>query len=404
MDSPRLPVGERIAYYRRKNGNRSQAAIAGLCGITDRYLSLIENGKRTPSADVLARIAAELGVSVAALLDEGTIPEPVAADSAAPGVARALMGCGPSRSSELVIPAQLRERVEQAWRVWQSCPERFTEAARILPALIGDVEHAVRAQRRGSDETVRREVLCTAADLYGLLRSYCRRTGRLDLSLMAADRAIRAAEDADDPVRMAAAQWNIGHVLLSHDRDSAADEAREVALLAVEQVKRTPATPEATAMQGALELVAVVADARSRRWWHARDRLEKQAAPLGKQVGDVNVQWTVFGPTNVDLHAMSIEMLAGDAAEGLRVADQVETSRLPSLERQFTFTLEVARCCYLRREDPAALVHLLEVEVLAPEDLLRSAPALVMVAGLLKRVRPTYRRQVAGLAERLGLT
>lgn len=76
----------------------------------------------------------------------------------------------------------------------------------------------------------RREVLCRAADLYGLLRSYCRRTGRLDLALMVADRQLRAAEDADDPIRLPAARWILGHCLLS--QEGGAEEAGEVARLA----------------------------------------------------------------------------------------------------------------------------------------------------------------------------
>lgn len=113
--------------------------------------------------------------------------------------------------------------------------------------------------------------------------------------------------------------------------------------------------------------------------------------------------WTVFGPTNVDLHAVSIEMEAGEATEALRVADQIDTSHLPSVERRFTFLLEVARCYDLRREDPAVLVHLLDLEQLAPEDLARNPLAQDMVARLRRRVRPTYRRQVDALAERLTL-
>lgn len=182
MDSPELPIGERIAYYRSKNGNRTQAAIAGLCGISERYLSLIENGKRTPSAAVLTRLAAELGVPVSALLTEHAPPEPQAPLTVEPAVARALMGYGPARSTPPVAPAELRERVEGAWRTWQTSPTRYTDIAAALPALIEDVEHAVRAHRGGNEAATRREVLRSAADLYGLLRSYCRRTGRLDLS------------------------------------------------------------------------------------------------------------------------------------------------------------------------------------------------------------------------------
>jgi transcriptional regulator with XRE-family HTH domain len=402
MDSPRLPVGERIRHYRNKSG-RTQVAVAGLCGITEEYLSQIERGKKMPSAAVLARIAVELGVPTAALLDNAPAPASGLPVTHASAIAQALMGYGPPRSTPPATTAALRERVEDAWRIWQTSPTRFTDAEGLLPALISDVEHAVRARRIGSDVRARRETLRTAADLYGLLRSYCRRTGRLDLALMVADRAVRAAEDADDPLRIASGQWNLCHVLLSHDRPGAAAEAGDVAALAIGQLQQTPATRQTPAVHGALELVGVLSCARRRRWWEARQRLEERAASLGERAGEGNAQWTVFGPTNVALHAVSIEMLAGEATEALRVADAIDTSNLPSRERQFTFALEVARCYDLRREDAAVLVHLLGVEQLAPEDLQRSPLARSMVTGLLQRVRPTYRHQVARLAERLGL-
>ncbi|MDN3029689.1 helix-turn-helix domain-containing protein [Streptomyces sp. S.PB5] len=166
MISPRLPVGERVKYYRRKNGNRTQAAIAGLCGISERYLQQIEAGQKVPSADVLARLAAELGVPLAALLTEYGIEESSVPLTAAPAVARALMGYDRPHSSAPASPSELRERVEQAWRTWQSSKNRFTAAALVLPDLIGDVEHAVRVHRTGTDTQARREVLRVAADLY----------------------------------------------------------------------------------------------------------------------------------------------------------------------------------------------------------------------------------------------
>lgn len=51
----------------------------------------------------------------------------------------------------------------------------------------------------------------------------------------------------------------------------------------------------------------------------------------------------------------------------------------------------------------AVLVHLLELEQLAPEDLERSPLAQKLVASLVRQARPTYRRQVVALAERLQL-
>jgi transcriptional regulator with XRE-family HTH domain len=403
VDGAKLPVGARIKHYRRRNGNRSQVAIAGLCGISERYLQQIEAGQKIPSATVLARIASELGVPTAALMTEETTHKSPMPPTAAPGVARALMCVAPVRGVLPQSVPELRERVEQAWRSWQSSKDRFTEAAAMLPGLITDVEHAVCIHRGGSDPEARREALRVAADMYGLLRSYCRRAGRLDLSLMVADRAIRAAQDADDPIRVAAAQWNLGHALMSCTDPSAPEEAKEVALLGIEQLHQMPASVETKAIEGSLELVAVVSDARRQHWWEARERLEQRAAPLARQVGEGNVHWTVFGPTNVAMHALSIEMLAGQASEGLRLAERVDPSRLPSRERQFTFGLELARCYDIRRQDAAVFVQLLALEEIAPEDLARNPLARDVILNVQKRARPTLRRQLADLAERLQL-
>ncbi|GAA1926808.1 hypothetical protein GCM10009716_38580 [Streptomyces sodiiphilus] len=206
--------------------------------MTERYFSMLENGKRTPSAKLLGRIASELGVPVASLLSEDAPEAPKPQLTTAPDVARALMSYGSSGSAPAAGPSELRERVEAAWRVWQSSAERFSEIEPALPDLIVDVEKSVRAHRLATDATARRDVLRTAADLYGLLRSYCRRSGRLDLALMVADRARRAAEDADDPIRIAAANWNLGHCLLS--QEDGAQEAEDIAQLAVRELESVP--------------------------------------------------------------------------------------------------------------------------------------------------------------------
>ncbi|MEU9401329.1 helix-turn-helix transcriptional regulator [Streptomyces sp. NPDC048242] len=373
-DSSKLRIGARVKHFRLKSG-RSQVVIAGLCDISERHLSLIENGKRNPSHELLLRLAAELGVSVGKLLD-GEQPEEgpeenKASLTTAADIARSLMGYGTTRSDRVPTPAVLRERVEQAWATWQTSEQRFTDIEQVLPALIADMEQAMRGQRSSTDAVARREVF-------------------------------RAAEDADDPIRIAAANWNLGHCLLS--QDGGAEEAGEIAQAAIRELRDVPDSDEKAAVQGALELVQVVADAQARKWWEARARLTQKAAPLGARVGDTaNVQWTVFGPTNVHLHRLSIEMLAGETSEGLRLADEVDVSVLPSRERQFTFTLDLARCYDLQRDDAAVIVHLLDMEKLSEEDMMRSPLARDMVSGLLRRVRPTYRRQVAKLAERTGV-
>lgn len=72
------------------------------------------------------------------------------------------------------------------------------------------MEAAVRALRASADASARREASRLAADSTFLLRTFTKRIGRPDLCLLVADRGLRAAEDADDPLRIAAASWNLG--------------------------------------------------------------------------------------------------------------------------------------------------------------------------------------------------
>lgn len=398
MVAPDLPIGDRIRHYR---GERRQDVVAGLVGISPDYLSQIERGLKIPSLPILYAIAQELGVPTVALIADTPAPSRVPPDTTESSIVESLMGYGPPRSTPTAAPSALRERVESAWRAWQSSKSRFTDMAGVLPGLIADTEHAARAHRSADDTGVRRDIMRVTADLYFLLRSYLRRTGRVDLSMMAADRAVRAAEEADDPLRIAAAQWNLGHILLAAQEP---DGAEQVALRAVEQLQRAPvAEPDRVAMSGALQLVAVVAEARRRDWEGARERLRNHARSAARSVGEGNIMWTVFGPTNVVLHCVSIEMEAGDTSEALHVADDVDVSGLPSMERSFTFNLEVARCHSLRREDAAVLLSLRDLEEFAPEDLARTPLARELILTVIRRGRTTHARQAEKLAERVGV-
>jgi transcriptional regulator with XRE-family HTH domain len=402
MDSSGTSFSERLTYYVARS-RKSQTVIAGLCGITPRYLRMLMRGeRRAPTTDIASALATALQVPLSELVT-GERPQ-AASVSTQTEVARAMMRCAGRGSSlsGLSDVEDLRERVDRAWLIWQTSKRRFSEVTGELPQLIGDVETALR-DASGGPPSVRRGILQAGADLYMLLRSYCRRTGRLDLALLAAERGLRAAEEADDPLRMAAGQWNLGHVLLSRPEEASWEEAKEGALRAAADLDRSGRGSSGTALSGALQLVAVVADAKQRNWDQARGRLTRVAQPLGEQAGDGNVMRTVFGPTNVAMHAMSIEMLAGEATEALRVADKIHLDGVPSRERRFTFGLEVTRCYDLRGEDAAVLTHLLGLEKLAPEDLARNPLARSIATRLQRRVRPTFRPQADGLARRLGL-
>ena len=396
---PEVRIGERLRFYRQAKG-KTQAVVAGLAGVTEDYLSQIERGLKTPTLPLVHRFSKSLGVRVSELLGESATEHDERVHPVGYAVQRALMSyAGTADEPDL---ENLRGRVNAAWSTWQGSPHRYTEVSEVLPDLIIDVQAAQRGLARSSSADEQREAQRVSADLFFLLRTFTKRIGRTDLSLLVADRGVLAADAADDPVRMAAAKWNLGHILLAQGET---DGAEEVAMTAIEDLHHDTSDDDvdAVGMAGALWLVSAVAAVRNNDPWTARDRLREKALPAAQVTGDTNVMWTVFGPTNVGLHAVSVEMEMGEAGEALRLADDIDISRSPSLERKTTFALEVARCYEQKRDDPGVFLHLVNAETSGPEDMRYNTLARDLVHGLLKRARPTYAAQVRALAERIDL-
>lgn len=392
-----LPIGERVRFYRR---GRSQAVIAGLAEITENYLSQIERGQKTPTVGVLQRLATALGVPVSVLFGEPSYAPDSSIHPVASAIQAALM-MPPSAEAEPVPVGDLRVRVASAWQTWQATARRFTDIAPLLPRLITDVQNSEWAARK--DTGGHRQVQQVAADLYFLLRTVCKRIGRPDLALLVADRAMTAARDADDPLRVLGAEWNLGQILLAQGQ---ADAALDFTLRSAQDLEsRLPdLSVQYVALCGSLWLNAVTAASRLRDPWKARGILREHAEPLSRKVEDAsNVLWTVFGPTNVALHAVSVEVEAGESAEALRIAEQIDVSGSPSMERRTTFYLQLAACYEQRRDDMGVLVHLQGAQETGPEDLRFNTVSRELVRGLLKRSRSSIAPQARRLAADIGV-
>lgn len=111
----------------------------------------------------------------------------------------------------------------------------------------------------------------------------------------------------------------------------------------------------------------------------------------------------MFSAANVSMHAMGIELEAGNSTEALRVADRLDPAACASVERRFTLALDTARAYEARRDDAATPLNLLEAERVAPEDFRSAAGARDMIGRLLRNARPTTRNQAAALADRVGV-
>lgn len=397
-----IPVGERIRFFRR---GRTRVAVAQLAGISEDYLYEIEKGLKVPSVATLYKLARILNVPISALFSEPDFGKDADVPTSTSDLARAMVEVGPSDAPEPPDLDALAARLSSLHDTYQNSPTRFTDTAMLLPRLIRDIGHATRAFRTPGEAEQQRRAYRMAADLYLLVKFYAKWLRPSDVMLMAADRGAFYAEAADDPVRLAVARWNLVHALSSSNEP---EHAQYVALSAANELKPNmvregPDQKDAIAVFGMLQLAAAVCDVRLSDHWTALRRVREEAVPVARQVGNHNAFWTSFGPANCQAYAVSINMEAAEGAEALRLADDLDMTELPSLERRATVLLTLARCHEYTRNDAATLLMLLRLEREAPEDLRYRRVTRELVRALLDRTRPTLLPEVRDLARRMGL-
>ncbi|MGH3438567.1 MAG: helix-turn-helix domain-containing protein [Sciscionella sp.] len=388
-------IGVRIRTHREAN-RQKQVVVAELAGITADYLYQVERGKKLPTVAVLAELAKVLRTSVGALVDQQ--PETRECPRRSEPSDRMFRSLTETLATTDQLPVkELRERIGSAWRIWQTSPQRYSAIAPLLPAVVS----MTRAAEGAAGSADRREIARCATSLYALLRTVMKRFGRLDLALLAADRGVRAAETADDRRWLAMARWNLAHVLLA---DKQAEHASDVARTAAAELRTlvNECDRDAAALHGSLILLDTVAHVRRGDVWTAREHL-REAASLAERTGECNAGWTAFGPTNVAMHAVSIEAEAGEFTEALRLAERVEFGCSASIERRAAFLIDHARVYLHRRDHAAALCALREAHRAVPEDVARRPVAQAALRMVVRRGSRSVARDAARLAAVAGV-
>lgn len=392
VDQLALDVGDRVRFHRLA-GRKTQTVIAGLAGITADYLYQIERGKKLPTVAVLVAIADALDVPPSSLIDRKPDDMPPRRGRPVSDSLHRVMTLPPTADEEPLPLADLRSQTRQAWELWQSSPTRYSHVTGLLGPLIGEVERSLRADGPGHGDEVQK----VAADLYGLTRTVAKRSGRVDLALLAADRGLRAAWASGDDLRIGVAQWNLAHAALAEGHHEVAED---VAMTAANDF-RGSSGPEAAAVYGSLILVASVAAARRRAVWTARDRI-RSVMPVAWKTGECNTLWTAFGPTNVAMHTVSIEVEAGEASQASQLAQTIEYERSPSIERRVAFLLEQARSFQRSKDYGSALVVLHSAEREAPEDVAYRPAAHDILNEVVQKAGRTTAKEAARLADKLA--
>ncbi|MEV7263959.1 helix-turn-helix transcriptional regulator [Micromonospora aurantiaca] len=358
--------GARLRAHRERAG-KTRAVLGGLVGRSEEWVKALENGRLlTPRLPMLLRLAEVLDiVDLAELTGDQSLPVASVTRAGHPAVDQvaAAMQRPAVLAGEPAAADVLRGLVDQAWALWHRSTTERTAIAAVLPGLLDDARRSAR-RLDGAD---RRRALAELARVYHLAQLYVAHQPYPELVWLAADRAMLAAQDADDPAAIAAAAWYYAHVYRSAGQ---VDAAEQVLVDAVDLVDPA-ADGEQRARWGQLQLGLALGHAkagRSGQAWRAWDAADEAA---GRLAGVHS--WLMFGPAATAAYAVTLETDLCRPGEAVRRADAADYSALPSHTRRAGHLIEAARAHLLRREEVAA-VHLLGRALRESVDTVRHHP------------------------------
>ncbi len=433
-------MGRLIRAYRRHpyHGRHpiAQEIVAGWVGLTQTQLSRIETGpplvhldRLTHWAEVLhipasylwfalptgpssgAASGSEevnrrdfLGVTGAAVTATLVPSAAVASSPPAPQVpavrdlSAVMLAPAGTAVSQPVPVLQLAGQVVTAWRLRQRA--HYDALGQLLPTLLRDAQTTAADADTADQEQASRVVV----HAYNAASSLLRKLGDESLALLAADRAVRAAQALGDPVLTAAALYRLANVLLSAQRlnDTKAVALQAADLTAPGQVQ----TPRSLALWGGLLLTAAVAAARHGDESDAWELMgEARAASRLLQIDHADI-YSIFGPTNVAIHGVQVAVELRNGRDAVRRSHHVDADQLPAslVERRGQFLIDVATGHILQGEDGAATTTLLRADDIAPQEVRLSPEVHGLVRTMLRRERAGAVSGLRPLAGRIGLT
>ncbi|MEV2236716.1 helix-turn-helix transcriptional regulator [Micromonospora sp. NPDC049891] len=396
--TPGMTPGQRIKLYRQRAG-LTQEVAAQLKGVTVSAWRKWESGERSVNTlgdwiDI-ARILRVTDLYRLTGLPAGNLPnDPIEHDSVKP-IRDAIHAYTLPAGNPMPVD-ELRGAVDLAWAAWTQSQRRYTHTGPVLPDLI----HAVRIAQATADDSQRRQVLRITADLYLLVRAYGKRVGASDVALLAADRALTAAREADDPAYRGSAAWNLGQVLSNRGHTEESAELCRTAIADLSDIDGSD--PVLLAVLGGLNLLLSVQAARLRDE-HTALRALDDADRMAAVTGETDHHRLFFGPTNVGIHRAAVVLELSRPGEALRVGERVDVGRAGSVERRHSHYLHLARGYATQRDDLAAVHMLLRADRESPEDSPLNLLMRSTVRELLARETPTTRPELRVLADRVGV-
>jgi transcriptional regulator with XRE-family HTH domain len=265
-------LGDRLVRLRRLV-DMTQESLAERSGVSvDVIRKLEQRRKHSARLPTLHKLAAGLGVEVTGLLGSPPAVSNVEAESPAlVAVRRAIM---PSPLAVAPEPAGaeplsldlLKAEIGEGWTLYHAA--EFGQLTQALPGIIEDARLAV-AVGRGEQLSAAHAALGKALQLGGHLAI---RLGKTDLALSSLERALQAADSAEDPLL---APMVSNSVAWAYQRQNRLDDAQQLVVHAADGVERNnPRTADEVRVWGGLLISAATSAGRAGDYAQASDMLK----------------------------------------------------------------------------------------------------------------------------------
>jgi hypothetical protein len=269
--------------------------------------------------------------------------------------------------------ATLRRVLAAAQADFRAC--RYVDLAARLPELITGAE----AAHQRSGDTVSAGLVARA---YNLATRALVKLAASGLEWVSADRALRAAVAADDPLVLAESQRLLGSACR---RAGQHDRAQALTLTAADQLD-LGGDPRHLALYGVLMCSAGYAAARSGDHDRATDLLREADTTADRLADHPDRQRTLVA--NVISHRVSAEYVLGNAGTALHHARTANLAQFPDTERRARFLVDVALCLAQWHKPGPAYQALLTAERTAPGEVRTRATVRHLVTDLLHDPQP----------------
>ncbi|MFY1672509.1 helix-turn-helix domain-containing protein [Plantactinospora sp. WMMB334] len=377
-------IGDRIRARRQLRGWSVRHA-AGRAGISHTSWSRIERGQQRTDRYMVVDLAAALECSVVELTGQPYVPADRQLDAARIDAERVwleMMRHPPTEPSSVTNqhPAAVQRESNLVRDLYGRC-----DYAGAMHRLIG----LIPALRLGEN---RRE----AVPVYGVVMGCLLNVGFPAHAWLAAEQCVAAAQRQDDPVGLAVAAANQARVL---SYTGAYGPARAACDRAADDLDRDLSAPAALDLMGFLHLARAHHSAGLRDVAGAEAHLA-EATRIADRTGETDAWDMAWGPRNVALWQMALQLDTGRAGEAIETARGIRVADLPAV-RQVYFYMDMARALADVARHHDAVRMLLAAERVGPQHT-RSSAAARETARLLLR-RGSAGSELRGLCERMGV-